>query len=92
MAMAMQVPRCVCNLIRSSRILNPLSKARDQTHYHMDITRALTAEPQWALGFDDLPFCTFRNWSVRLYDFQEKKCTTSKVDCLATSLIIFQMG
>ena len=39
---ATQDPRCVCNLHLSSwqcRILNPLSKARDQTHILMDTSQ-----------------------------------------------------
>ena len=51
-ATAMQDPSLICNLQHNSQqcwILNPLSKAREQTHILMD-----TAEPQqelWVLGF-----------------------------------------
>ena len=37
-ATATQGPRRICNLIQSSRVLNPLSKARDQTRFLMDRT------------------------------------------------------
>ena len=41
-ATATQIPRCICDLHHSSRqrqILNPLSKARDQTRVLMDTSR-----------------------------------------------------
>ncbi len=37
-ATATQGARRICNLIRSSRVLNPLSKARDQTRFLMGRT------------------------------------------------------
>ena len=48
---------CVCDLRYSSqqyRILNPLNKARDQTHILMDTSSVVTTEPQW-----ELPTCPF---------------------------------
>ena len=44
--------RLVCNLHNNSqqhRILNPLSRARDQIRILMDTVRFVTAEPQWEL-------------------------------------------
>ena len=41
-AIAMQGPRCACDLHHSSQwcqIFNPLSEARDQTHVLMDVSR-----------------------------------------------------
>ena len=45
-ATAMPDLSCICDL---RRILNPLSKARDQTRNLMDAVRFLTTEPQWKL-------------------------------------------
>ena len=43
---------CVCDLYYSSQqhwIPNPLSRARDRTHFPMDAIGFITAEPQWEL-------------------------------------------
>ena len=53
-AITLPDPSYVCDLHQSSwqhQIINPLSKARDQTHIIMD-TSSLTTEPQW-----ELPSC-----------------------------------
>ena len=50
-------PSCVCNLLYSSwqrRILNPLSKGRDQTTSSWIVVRFITIEPQW-----ETPLSTF---------------------------------
>ena len=52
-AMATQDPSCICDLYHSlgqCQTLNPLSKARDQTHITKEITLNLwAAEPQQQL-------------------------------------------
>ena len=44
---AIQDLRCVCDLHRSSQILNPPSEARDWTHILVTTSRLGTAEPCW---------------------------------------------
>ena len=52
-AMAIPDPSHICDLchiLRQHQILNPLSKARDQTHILMETTLGPpSAEPQWQL-------------------------------------------
>ena len=76
----MQDLRLICNLHRSSgqsQILNPLSKARDQTCVLMATSWVITSEPQW-----ELPICSS--------DFCFEKFCKAVSRCKLVSLILYK--
>ena len=98
MALATHNPRWVYQLIHSSRILNPLSKARVQSRFLMDINGSITAEAQGAFCFDDLPFSNIWKDFMKVWISWNKqtkrspyKLKSSKSDGFTTSQIIFQL-
>ena len=63
-ATARQDPSHICDPHHSShqhQILNPLSKARDQTHVLMDLVRFVITEPQWEL----MNYTLFKSWILQ---------------------------
>lgn len=87
------------HLIQSSQVLNPESKARDQTSVFIDISCVHYCSGTRAACFDLLHFCKVWMLTIWRYDFLEKKiedalyrCKSSMDDCFATTQMDFQMG
>ena len=71
--MATKYHRCLCNLIHSSWVLNPLSKTRDQTYFLMDGTwvNSCWAKMGTLLWGPPLPY--FLKWDcMNIYFFSKK--------------------